>query len=141
MGDRDLTVWAGLAGRPLAEVLPAIAEEMWRRTKAPLFAAERARAELAVWHAPTPEARRQALAHLTGLHQEELAESRRQAALVGYALLETAAEGYEAWCQAALARLHLPPIGEAEAAGCWEQARRAAAELHGASEAGPGQAA
>lgn len=131
---QDLGVWNGLKAQPPSEVLTFIADEVWRRTKASFFAAERARAEVAVCHATTLEERQQALSQLLAIHESELAESRHQAALVSYALTETAAEGYEAWCRAVMARLRLPPLGEAEADEYLAAARRAHEALRRAPE-------
>lgn len=130
---QNLAVWNGLKVQPSSEVLAFIAEEVWRRTKAGFFLAERAKAELAVHGATTPEDRQKALNQLAALHEDELAESRRQAALVSYALTETAAEGYEAWCRAAMEHLRLPPVGEAEADGYAAMAQRAREDLHRSS--------
>ncbi len=137
----DLSVWNGLKVRPSGDVLAFIAEEIWRRTKAPFFAAERARAMLVAARAATPEERQKALAQLTAIHEAELAESRRQAALVSQALAETAPEAYEAWCRAAMEWLRLAPMGEAEADECRATAARVYDEiLHPASPAPNGDA-
>jgi len=134
---QDLTVWNDLKARPPSEVLTFIADEVWRRTKAPFFAAERAKAEVAIGNATSFEERQKALDQLRAIHESELAESRHQAALVSYALTETAAEGYEAWCRAVMARLRLPPLGEAEADAYQAAAHRAHEALSRAPEPAP----
>ena len=131
---QNSTVWSGLKAQPPSEVLTFIADEVWRRTKAAFFLAERAKAEVAICNATTPEERQKALNQLLAIHESELLESRHQATLVSYALTETAAEGYEAWCRAAMARLHLPPLGEAEADEYLATAQRAGEALRRSPE-------
>ncbi|HZW32251.1 MAG TPA: hypothetical protein VFF52_16180 [Isosphaeraceae bacterium] len=129
MVNDDRAVWKSLTTPPPRELLMFIADEVWRRTRAPFFQAERARLALAVVKAETPEERRRALEELAALHEAELTESRHQAALVSQALIETAPEGYEAWCRAAMARLQLVPLGAAEIDRCLATARSVGEEL------------
>ena len=127
---QDLSVWSDLDARPADEVLAFIADEVWRRTEGPFFLAERAKLELAVCRATTLDDKQRAVNDLVALHESELAESRHQAALVSQALGETAAEGYEAWCRAAMARLNLAPLSQIEADECLKTARRVREEMH-----------
>ena len=53
------------------------------------------------------------------------------------ALIETAPEGYEAWCRAAMARLQLVPLGAAEIDRCLATARSAGEELRRSTLASP----
>lgn len=131
---QDLGVWHNLKAEFPSDVLTFIADEVWRRTKAAFFLAERARAELAVCNAKTVEELRSALDRLAAVHEAELTESRHQAALVSHALNETAPEAFEAWCRAAMARLRLPPLGDAEADEYLATARRAQADMRRLSE-------
>ncbi len=111
----DLTVWNDLKTPLPHEFLTFVADEVWRRTRAPFFLAERAKLELAIVKATTPDERQRILSALITRHESELEECRHLSALVSQALIETAAEGYEAWCRAAMARLKLAPLSDTEA--------------------------
>ena len=121
--------WAGLTVPFPPEVLAAIADEVWRRTKGPFYDAERTRAQAAIVHARSTQALQEALTQLVALNQNELEESRHQAVMVGQDLRETVAPGYEAWCQSVMARLRLIPMGEAEVEKFAEQVRQFQGEL------------
>jgi hypothetical protein len=139
----DSPAWNSLAVPFPPAVLTALADEVWRRTRAPLYEAERAKLEVAMEQAATPEDRRQALDRLSALHHDELTDTRHQAILVGHALPSTAAVGYEAWCLEVMSRLRLAPMDRAETEAFLEQAQRTRGTLTDPQELtrGTGQAA